>query len=82
MSTITITGPGGAICAELSIIKKALLDCGFEVKVTDKDCPEQQDEKRDWEYIEHIKKLNAERKLVGITPSEVHIVMEHRPWGG
>jgi len=68
MTTIRISGLGETMAAEIFVIKNALEEAGFNVTIDDK-CPCD-----DMTHIDRI--ISSENK------ADVHIKVDHLPWGG
>lgn len=70
---VKVSGPGGCINSELEIIRRALINEGFVVDVTNSHPPI--DETMD-EHVDRIRALGYFNK------TKIRLIAKHCPWGG
>jgi len=76
--TVNITGPGGTICYEAEIIRRALEDalCTI-VKYNDLYYPPEKNKNMDKFIYDYRQKIAS-----GMITKEIEIHVNHEPWGG
>lgn len=71
--TVTVSGPGGCINAEIELIRRMFVDNGFEVEVNNTHPPQGET------IAEHVERIFA---LEIPHRTKITIVGKHCPWGG